>query len=162
MIWMEIDKRIKVVDEYLDFLKYQKNYSDYTISSYLNDIYEYMNYISSEGIDYKTIEYSDIRFYLMYLKENKQDNNSSIDRKLSSLRGFYKYLANEGVVSSNVFSLVNGPKRVRSFQDILNIMNLRKCLMYLIYLLLLGKEIHSYWRCFMQLDVELGNLLVLK
>ena len=108
---MEIDKRIKVVDEYLDFLKYQKNYSDYTISSYLNDIYEYMNYISSEGIDYKTIEYSDIRFYLMYLKENKQDNNSSIDRKLSSLRGFYKYLANEGVVSSNVFSLVNGPKK---------------------------------------------------
>ena len=108
---MEIDKRIQGVEEYLDFLKYQKNYSDYTISSYLNDIYEYMNYISSEGIDYKTIEYSDIRFYLMYLKENKQDNNSSIDRKLSSLRGFYKYLANEGVVSSNVFSLVNGPKK---------------------------------------------------
>ena len=47
----------------------------------------------------------------MYLKEEKEDNNSSIDRKLSSLRGFYKYLANEGYVSQNVFSLVSGPKK---------------------------------------------------
>jgi integrase/recombinase XerC len=47
----------------------------------------------------------------MYLKDEKQDNNTSISRKLSSLRGFYKYMANEGIVKSNVFSLVNGPKK---------------------------------------------------
>ena len=47
----------------------------------------------------------------MYLKEEKNDNNSSIDRKLSALRGFYKYLANEGIIKNNVFSLVNGPKK---------------------------------------------------
>ena len=47
----------------------------------------------------------------MYLKEEKNDSNSSIDRKLSGLRGFYKFLANEGYVSKNVFSLVNGPKK---------------------------------------------------
>ena len=101
----------KIFNDYLDFLKYQKKYSDYTIKSYENDIIEYLNYINSEGINYKNVEYSDIRFYLMYLKDDKHDNNSSIDRKLSSLRGFYKYLANEGIVSSNVFSLVNGPKK---------------------------------------------------
>lgn len=100
-----------IFNDYLDFLKYQKKYSDYTIKSYENDIIEYLNYINSEGINYKNVEYSDIRFYLMYLKDDKHDNNSSIDRKLSSLRGFYKYLANEGIVSSNVFSLVNGPKK---------------------------------------------------
>ena len=47
----------------------------------------------------------------MNLKDNKNDKNVSIDRKLSSLRGFYKFLANEGFVESNVFSLVNGPKK---------------------------------------------------
>ena len=57
------------------------------------------------------IEYSDIRFYLMYLKDEKNDINSSISRKLSSLRGFYKYMANEGIIKSNIFSLVNGPKK---------------------------------------------------
>ena len=102
---------VKELNDYLDFLKYQKNYSDYTIESYLNDICEYLDYINSEGLAFKDIEYSDIRFFLMYLKETKKDNNSSIDRKLSALRGFYKYMANEGIVKSNVFSLVSGPKK---------------------------------------------------
>ena len=101
----------KELVSYLDYLKYQKNYSDYTIGSYQNDILEYLNYLSSESLNFKKVEYGDIRFYLMYLKDTKKDDNSSINRKLSSLRGFYKYLANEGIVKSNVFSLVNGPKK---------------------------------------------------
>ena len=99
------------LNNYLDYLKYQKNYSDYTIVSYRDDILEYLGYLKSESINYLEVEYSDIRFFLMYLKESKKDNNSSIDRKLSSLRGFYKYMANEGVVRTNVFSLVSGPKK---------------------------------------------------
>ena len=101
----------KDLEEYCDYLKYQKNYSDYTIISYQKDIEEYLKYIHSEGLDYKEIEYSDIRFYLMFLKDTKKDINSSIDRKLSSLRGFYKYLANEGKIKTNVFSMVSGPKK---------------------------------------------------
>jgi len=101
----------KDLNNYLDYLKYQKNYSDYTIDSYAGDIKEFLNYISKESLDYKKIEYSDIRFYLMYLKDEMKDDNTSINRKLSSLRGFYKYMANEGIVKSNVFALVNGPKK---------------------------------------------------
>ena len=106
---MDMDK--KIIDDYLEFLKYQKNYSNYTIKSYETDILEYFDFINSEGLDYKTIEYSDIRFFLMYLKDERKDNNASIDRKLSALRGFYKYLVNENIISNNVFSLVNGPKK---------------------------------------------------
>ena len=102
---------IKELNDYLDYLKYQKNYSDYTINNYKHDIIEYLEYLSSESLDFKSIEYSDIRFFLMYLKDTKKDDNTSINRKLSSLRGFYKYLANVKIVSSNVFSLVNGPKK---------------------------------------------------
>ena len=104
-------KKVKELDDYCDYLKYQKNYSDYTITSYKTDIEEYLDYINSEGLNFKDIEYSDIRFYLMYLKDTKKDINSSIDRKLSSLRGFYKFMANEGIVKTNVFSIVNGPKK---------------------------------------------------
>lgn len=104
-------KSNKYLEKYLEYLKYQKNYSDYTVVSYCNDIVEYLEYLETEALDFKIVEYSDIRFYLMYLKEKKKDNNASIDRKLSALRGFYKFLANEKVVTSNVFSLVNGPKK---------------------------------------------------
>jgi len=102
---------IKELNDYLEYLKYQKNYSDYTVENYKHDIIEYLEYLNSENLSFKDIEYSDIRFYLMYLKDTKKDDNTSINRKLSSLRGFYKYLANEGIVKTNVFSLVNGPKK---------------------------------------------------
>jgi integrase/recombinase XerC len=96
---------------YLDYLKFQRAYSKYTITSYKDDIVEFLNYLARENIDYLNLEYSDLRFYLMFLKDEKKDNNTSIDRKLSGLRGFYKYLANEAKVSSNVFSLINGPRK---------------------------------------------------
>ncbi len=101
----------KTIHNYLDYLKYQKNYSDYTIENYHRDILEFFDYLDREVLDYKSVVYSDLRFFLMYLKDEKKDKNSSIDRKLSSLRGFYQYLANEGIVSNNVFSLLNGPKK---------------------------------------------------
>ena len=105
------DKVLEIINPYLEHLRYEKNYSDYTISSYSDDLVEYFLFVNKEGLNYKNIKYSDIRFYLMYLKDDKKDNNSSIDRKLSSLRGYYKYLANNGIVSSNPFSLVSGPKK---------------------------------------------------
>lgn len=105
------ENRNKRLEGYLDYLKYQRNYSSYTIENYGQDILEFFQYLDRESLDYKSVVYSDLRFFLMYLKEDKKDKNSSIDRKLSSLRGFYQYLANEGVVSNNVFSLLSGPKK---------------------------------------------------
>ena len=99
------------VKQYMEYLKFQKNYSDYTIENYYHDILEYFEWLGRENLSFKDVEYSDIRFYLMYLKDERKDNNTSINRKLSSLRGFYKYLANEKIVRSNVFSFVNGPKK---------------------------------------------------
>lgn len=99
--------------KYLDYLKYQKTYSDYTIENYKNDIAEFLIYLEKEQINYLKIEYQDTRFYLMYLKDKCHNNNSSIDRKLSSLRGFYKYLSKNNLVENNVFLLLNGPKKAK-------------------------------------------------
>lgn len=108
---MSRQDKYRQVQNYLEYLKYQKNYSNYTVESYKQDILEFLDYIDRESLDYQHIVYSDLRFFLMYLKDGKKDKNSSIDRKLSSLRGFYQYLANEGIVSNNVFTLLNGPKK---------------------------------------------------
>lgn len=102
---------IKELKKYKDYLEYQKNYSLYTVENYCSDIEQFLDYIEAENIDFKKVEYSDLRFYLMYLKDEKCENNSSIDRKLSALRGFYKFLANEGVIQNNVFSLMSGLKK---------------------------------------------------
>ena len=59
----------KNIEQFMDFLKYQRNYSDYTITSYKDDLEIYNKYLILNGLDYKSIEYSDIRYYLKYLKQ---------------------------------------------------------------------------------------------
>lgn len=99
------------LNNYLEYLKYQKSYSKYTINNYKKDIIEFFEFCQKEALNYLDIEYSDTRIYLMYLKQDKKDNNSSVNRKLSSLRGFYKYLSNKGIIKNNVFLLINGLKK---------------------------------------------------
>ena len=58
----------KNIEQFMDFLKYQRNYSDYTITSYKDDLEIYNKYLILNGLDYKSIEYSDIRYYLKVFK----------------------------------------------------------------------------------------------
>ena len=101
---------MKEKNEFLEYLQYQRNYSLYTITNYSNDIDEFFEFLNDEKLDFKTIEYNDCRKYLVYLN-SKNDKATSVSRKLSALRSFYKYLANKEVVVSNVFALLKSPKK---------------------------------------------------
>jgi len=101
----------KIINDFLDYLTYQRNYSSYTTLNYQKDLQLYYDYLKRENLSYKTIEYSDIRFYLMYLKEEKNRKNSSICRHLSALRTFYNYLINKNITQINPFNYVKGPKK---------------------------------------------------
>lgn len=104
---------------YVDYLKYNKNYSENTINGYYDDILEYLTYLQKECLDYKTITYQDIRFLLDYYNEKKY-SSKSIRRHISSLKGFYKYLVREGKVSDNPFSYVTLPKKEVKLPKFLN------------------------------------------
>lgn len=101
---------MKYLEEYRKYLKYQKNYSDYTIDSYEEDIVEFFDFLKKEEISLLNITYDDIRFFLIEL-DKKHNKASTVSRKLSSLRGFYKYLINNNYIKNNPFSLVKMPKK---------------------------------------------------
>ena len=101
-------------DRYLEYLEYQKHYSHYTVDNYKEDLDDYFAYLNREEISYLDIEYSDIRLYLMYLKEEKKEKASTIGRHLSALRSFYRYLASQGKVDSNLFLLISAPKKEKN------------------------------------------------
>ena len=101
---------MKYLEEFLNYLKYQKNYSDETIRSYKIDLDELFDYLNKESVDYLDIDYDVIRIYLMYLKNNK-NKNSTISRKISAYRSFYKYLLNKKVIKTNPFSMITLPKK---------------------------------------------------
>lgn len=103
---------MKYLSEYLEYLKYQKNYSDETIHSYSIDIEEFLDYINSECINICEVGYDVVKAWLINLDE-KKNKSTTVSRKISSLRGFYKYLINNKVMNSNPFSLVSLPKKER-------------------------------------------------
>lgn len=101
---------MRELEDYLNYLEYQKNYSKHTIESYKQDIIEYLEYLDEKHIKLLKIKYDEIRDYLKYLSD-KKDINSTISRKISALRSFYKYLQNNNKIESNPFSLINLPKK---------------------------------------------------
>ncbi len=103
-------KSVKYLKDYLDYLKYQKNYSLLTEESYKIDIEEFLLFLEREHLGLLTLRYEDIRFFLIYLND-KKEKNSTVSRKISALRGFYKYLLNNELVKKNPFSMVTLPKK---------------------------------------------------
>lgn len=102
---------MQYLEDYIRYLTYERQYSKYTVVNYESDILEFMDYLNSEGIELLKIDYSLIRSYLSYLFNKKEDNNTTVSRKISSLRGFYKYLSNNGFIKNNPFRLVSLPKK---------------------------------------------------
>ena len=100
-----------MLNEYLEYLEYERHYSSYTIDNYERDIEEFLDYLKRESINYLKLEYSDIRLYLAYLKEEKHEKCTSISRKLSALRSYYKYLCSNNKVKTNLFNLISSPKK---------------------------------------------------
>lgn len=94
---------------YMDYLKYNKNYSDNTIKSYEKDILEYFEYLNRECLNYYDFTYQDLHGLLVYYEE-KANKSTSIRRKISSLKGFYKFLVRNKKNSDNPFIYATLPK----------------------------------------------------
>ena len=95
---------IKIIDDYLEFLKYNKNYSDKTIKNYRIDLEDFFELLKEEALDYKDVTY-DILMNLFKHFEKKKLTNKSISRHISSIKGFYKYLVMEEIINVNPFLL---------------------------------------------------------
>ena len=82
----------KYMDDFIDYLEYERNYSNNTVIAYKNDIIDFIDYLDSKRIiNISDVDYDTIRTYLSYLYDNKY-KAKSISRMISSLRSFFKYL----------------------------------------------------------------------
>lgn len=113
----------KIIDKFIDYLKYQKNYSLYTCKNYYKDLEEYSEFLNIEHLKYNEMTYKLCLNYLSYLNKNN-NSKSTVSRKLSSLRTFYKYLVNENIIRSNPFLLVSSPKKEKKIPKFISYNNL--------------------------------------
>ena len=110
----------KYVDEFLEYILKQKNYSTNTFKNYNIDINEFKEYLDKEDVNFKDVDYGFIKKYLMHLYNRKLSRNT-VARKLSSLRSFYKYLFNNDIIKTNPFKYVSSPKKERKLPKYLGI-----------------------------------------
>lgn len=116
---------MKYIDEYLEYLKVVKKYSDKTINSYFDDLIEYNEFLGNNFTTIVGIDKSIVNSYLKYLYE-RDLNKNSICRKLSSIRGLYNYLVREEILPDNYFNNISNPKKDSYLPKFLNDSELNK------------------------------------
>ena len=91
-----------LLSEFISYLSLEKNYSKHTVKAYENDILEFSHFcnVQYDFDDIDNVDYSLIRFWIVNLSEREM-NNRSINRKISSLKSYFKFLQKIGSLDVN-------------------------------------------------------------
>ena len=91
-----------LIERFIDYLQIEKNYSSNTLSAYKKDLIEFKIFIK-ENFEKYTIENAEYKVIRLWIVElvNKNLSNRSINRKVSSLKSFYKFLVKTDTISSS-------------------------------------------------------------
>lgn len=113
----------KKINSFLEYLKYERNYSENTITSYQQELAKYNEYLDRKKIDYQKIKKEEIRSYLKYLDDLKF-KNSSISTNVSAIRAFYNYLVKKKEIDQNIWRQIKNPKVKRKIPNFLTTLEL--------------------------------------
>ena len=99
----------RLADAFLDSLIHEQRYSEHTLRAYSTDLATYLDWVERGGYAPLAMTHRDFRRYL-----GDQDRASyarrTINRRLSAIRSFYAWLAEEGIVDSDTTALIRSPK----------------------------------------------------
>jgi integrase/recombinase XerC len=115
-----------VLEQFIQYLQYEKRTSTHTITAYSNDLHQFFVHTATSGKDDLTpeeialklqelydnlseITYHDIREWIVKLMGDEQAAKS-INRKISCLRTFFKFAIREGAITHNPASKIQAPK----------------------------------------------------
>lgn len=109
-----------LIDSFLDYLRFERNYSEKTIVSYSIDLNQFEEFFRNvdESLGFKSIDADLIRQWIISLMDRKY-TSTSVNRKLSSLRSFYKFLLRKGEVSIDPLRKVLSPKNKKTLPSFL-------------------------------------------
>ena len=98
------------IDAFLEYLRYERNYSKETESAYRVDLLQFEEFAKECELQLKEVNPNTVREWIVQMMD-KGVTASSINRKLSALRSFYKYLLKQGEVSADPMTKISGPKK---------------------------------------------------
>jgi len=108
-------------EKFIKYLRYEKNYSSQTEISYFTDLTQFEAFIIGElgTFDLSDIDSDLIRIWISRLMEQRLKARS-VNRKLSAVKSFFRYLKKNGIIQRNPAEAVSGPKAARRLPTFVN------------------------------------------
>ncbi|WP_293897598.1 MULTISPECIES: tyrosine-type recombinase/integrase [unclassified Sphingobacterium] len=98
--------------EFIRFLQIEKRYSEHTIIAYKHELELFQSFLEREGLTVSEIVYRDLRHYFAQMVESGK-NASSVNRSMSSLRTYFKFLQREECIAKNPMTLIKALKTAK-------------------------------------------------
>lgn len=113
------------------YLAAERNLSGHTLDGYMLDLKQFANFCWPDVVEgaraWGAAGLSEARRFLSELAKNGA-GATTVRRKLAALRTFYRYLQREGAVVDNPFSMLKGPRKVKTLPKVLSIGDIQKFL----------------------------------
>lgn len=102
---------LQTIQPYIEYLKFEKRYSAHTLTAYKADLYEFTEFVKTQfgETDLASIHHGVVRSWLARLKEQGLAAKS-LNRKISTLKSFFKYLIKNGVIDISPMAKVISPR----------------------------------------------------
>ena len=107
-----------LIDSFLQYLRYEKVFSSHTVSSYSNDLNQFQDFVLRERsvFDPKETDAAQVRRWIVFLM-GEGYSPLSVNRKLSALKSFYRYLVRLKQIEVDPVRKINGPKANKVLPD---------------------------------------------
>jgi len=99
------------LEQFIRYIQLERNFSIHTVKEYQHDLHDFLTFCKCEGIsDLNEVEYLHARLYVTKLYDEKKAR-TSISRKISSIRSFFRFLNREYQLDDAPFSSLYHPKK---------------------------------------------------
>ena len=106
----------KTIQMFVDYLKFERNYSPNTIKAYVSDLERYYAYLLKINKTDDDVSRDEIRNYLKELVE-EGSSKRTVKRHISSLRHYYWFLQYKEIVTNDPTIYIKSPKSCKSFAE---------------------------------------------
>lgn len=107
-----VEQRFVMKEEFLNYLRFEKNRSELTVRSYAEDLNDFEAYFQKKDsqLSWESVDSDVVRGWLESMMD-RGNNAASINRRLSALRSFYRFSLARGFVEKSPVSGISGPKK---------------------------------------------------
>lgn len=108
------------VESYLTYIQDIRRLSEFTVICYRHDLSRFLLFLERRDLDIFEVTAMDARRFIAELLNNRDMKSPTVNRMLSTLRGFYRYAMKQGACSLNPFSRIEGTVRYRRLPSVLS------------------------------------------